>query len=1858
MKFFINTLLIFITLGNYAAAQTPGNDCASAPMYTINNTNSNTGSFTIYFDWNDYTSSETYNSSPKIERYPSWQYGGRDFWVTFNSGDIEYLQFSTSSDYFNIFSACGGEPLESIELGFTRKFYELQPNTTYYLQGVLQVNQESIQQTQNQLNDRTLTIGYQKVIDNNDCSSATNLALSLGQVSIERPEQLIGALYYSVQPSEEYYIRSPGISVRDNCNGSYLEAIGNYYKLDAGQNYILLVPRNENGRRIWIEVETAQQNIDCNNRISINLGEINNVNAGFYPYNEIFRGNSAFYEFVAPSSGAIIVSEEDVEIYQADCNNLVEYTPNRYKKIYGLIPGQIYYAIVSTDRVGEQFSISEIPSPVANNACDFATIISPSPTVVHSVDFINTSLSPKAGILSSLSVSDVWYELNASDPRSIIRYIQGSSTAKRIKLFRGSTCSSAQEVSNIYWSNLNQDQTLNTPSLNAGEKYFLNISSNFAGFNINSDIFEFSFEGATSSGNTPINDNCSNAIPYTSLPSGEPSLPETSIPFCNQQDSYLGNWWYTFTPITENSLITVPRSTTIFTGDCNSLMPVECFENSPRFPEEEGTKRIVLIPGQEYLISTPNPNFVLQTRANNDSGCDNATELVEVIRLTGIPNTTGNAYGINDPKFGCLSSSTWTDSWFRVNMTGNYNTLLLSSANSSLTYALYNDDCSNLTEIYCGSVSQFDQVKRLLLNQNQSYLLRIVGSVIPQNGYGYSFSQTPVENDDCSLAPEITIGETLALIDRNIAMTPSSPNFSCASEALDDLWKSFTAPASGKIYIERDNPNNSANYFTELYSDCNTPVPGSCQSYNLIYYENLNPSSTYYLRTSTTDDPEDQIFIYTEELNTNGDCSQALSLDIDDCITNTEGNSLGDDNGVWFKTTVPSSGAFTFRSNTDFFATIYAGDCANIQVYSSVSSQGNTLVEGIPVGEEVFIKIFKDQLFDFCLLNAFSEGSPNSFCEYSIELVNISNEECNVVNEVVIRDHRKNNTRISWYYFNATTPNMEVSAEILTRYLVIPRTWRIYDSCSGERIHQGLATGSISLTDLTVGQDYYLEIETEFSTIGDDSSQGCQGDNDASTCIDNLKKESRLDLAICIKENPIPAVNDLCADAISLALSDPNCSSSLQDSTNNAYDDFFDCNYGSKEVWYSFSANPDGGQNITVKLENNAVPLQVAVFEESCEGRQIVCARDSAIIVTKPGFNYYIAVSRTAEQENSSFQICVKELVINGSENNIGVDIDNPVVKLQVNGGISVGESDANLPGSIRYDGVDFQGFTAEGWKSFSQLNDLSILDQAKDNLGNHQAGQDLNLSGFNINQLADPEYDNDAANKKYVDEIALGIKSMIADSLNNVPDTSQFDAFRNGQLVQVDDPNSGGKEYELQWEANGDTVRVDVSELWDLWYNDLDNVVWTEYPVGIYTDSPEYDLDVAGTIQARDAYRLKSNGDVNAVLSLEPNNALTFDVGVIDVQSQTVPKIDFASLSSIGFTFDILNKRIGIGNSNPGAGLHLDKNSGTDYLRIDKNGTTETVIDGDGYLGIGISNPQKELDVEGTVQIKKNSSSGNPHLNLIEDGPDFVRLNMTNSTNSNIVIAALPSTTLANAKINFNIEGAGDVMTVAGNDRVGINDNSPDYTLDVEAQGGANPFRVGTSSASETYLKILSSGYAGIGGDPSSDLHVHHDNTVTENGLRIENNSSSNHWRMFVSSGGDLRLYNDTQNSHIGKFDYASGAYSTNSDRRLKDGISDLHFNWEKFMSLNPSNYYFKSDQKKRKQLGLIAQDVEKVYPEIVYKNEESGMYKMDYSGTGVIAIKAVQELKKENEILEQEIITLKKEMNELKQLISNLKN
>jgi len=90
-----------------------------------------------------------------------------------------------------------------------------------------------------------------------------------------------------------------------------------------------------------------------------------------------------------------------------------------------------------------------------------------------------------------------------------------------------------------------------------------------------------------------------------------------------------------------------------------------------------------------------------------------------------------------------------------------------------------------------------------------------------------------------------------------------------------------------------------------------------------------------------------------------------------------------------------------------------------------------------------------------------------------------------------------------------------------------------------------------------------------------------------------------------------------------------------------------------------------------------------------------------------------------------------------------------------------------------------------------------------------------------------------------------------------------------------------------------------------------------------------------------------------------------------------------------------------------------------------------------------------------------------------------------------------------------------------------------------------------------------------------------------------------------------------------------STGAWTSVSDQRLKTDVKPAKGNLEAALRLRPVTYKWRSDGADgSSHLGLIAQELRDVLPDMVAGDESRGMLTANYSGLSVVAIGAIQEL------------------------------
>jgi hypothetical protein len=378
-------------------------------------------------------------------------------------------------------------------------------------------------------------------------------------------------------------------------------------------------------------------------------------------------------------------------------------------------------------------------------------------------------------------------------------------------------------------------------------------------------------------------------------------------------------------------------------------------------------------------------------------------------------------------------------------------------------------------------------------------------------------------------------------------------------------------------------------------------------------------------------------------------------------------------------------------------------------------------------------------------------------------------------------------------------------------------------------------------------------------------------------------------------------------------------------------------------------------------------------------------------------------------------------------------------------------------------------------------------------------------------------------------------------------------------------------------------------------------------------------------------------------------------------------------------------DSKVGIGVAVPKLALDIKGDFGSDAgpTNLHLNGSTVSG-QSDGSLLLTASNGTIELGPDGVlthVAIGTNSPQGDTALDVHGGG---VALNKPIGSSAPYLSAFIRL--LGSELADFDdgilrIRSGGATVAFDGADNVGINTTSPNHRLDVS----------GDANVSST----LSAGSVGIGTTtPGRPLDVNGDANVAGNlragsanitgsltlggGIAVTNTSAAfiqllgskvldgDDFILHLWSGGSTVLFDGPNSDRVGVGQNPGGVYPASkldvvgdlrvrgniicagsigpgpSDVRLKRDIRPLEGALGKLLALRGVEFEWTHDEIARlrpgRQTGLIAQEVERVFPGWVRDDPATGMKLLGTQGFEALAIEALRELASRVEKLEQE--------------------
>jgi hypothetical protein len=248
------------------------------------------------------------------------------------------------------------------------------------------------------------------------------------------------------------------------------------------------------------------------------------------------------------------------------------------------------------------------------------------------------------------------------------------------------------------------------------------------------------------------------------------------------------------------------------------------------------------------------------------------------------------------------------------------------------------------------------------------------------------------------------------------------------------------------------------------------------------------------------------------------------------------------------------------------------------------------------------------------------------------------------------------------------------------------------------------------------------------------------------------------------------------------------------------------------------------------------------------------------------------------------------------------------------------------------------------------------------------------------------------------------------------------------------------------------------------------------------------------------------------------------------------------------------------------------------------------------------------------------------------------------------------------------------DGLLVEGTVGIGLVDPSLNFALDVSGNIGVRGSQILGSGASYITATapddgLLVEGTVGIGTtnpDVANLLHVS-GNTYVNGNIRVPDGGSifvgdgltpgDNRLRLHTVGNAsyldygttDLFIRNDSGNTAVTIYDnknmkvegeVEANSFNSVSDIRLKKDIVGINNSLEKVSQMNGVEYVLTNDSSNRKFIGFIAQDLEKVLPEVVNtSNDSDGIKSVSYSNITALLVEAIKELNTEVKYLREKL-------------------
>ena len=368
----------------------------------------------------------------------------------------------------------------------------------------------------------------------------------------------------------------------------------------------------------------------------------------------------------------------------------------------------------------------------------------------------------------------------------------------------------------------------------------------------------------------------------------------------------------------------------------------------------------------------------------------------------------------------------------------------------------------------------------------------------------------------------------------------------------------------------------------------------------------------------------------------------------------------------------------------------------------------------------------------------------------------------------------------------------------------------------------------------------------------------------------------------------------------------------------------------------------------------------------------------------------------------------------------------------------------------------------------------------------------------------------------------------------------------------------------------------------------------------------------------------------VNAASVDDVIEIVSFDVFSV---SDTVPASTGGTFNGgIAATTGTFSGDVGIGTTSPDAKAHIYSGTGGKTLVLENPNND--------YSGIEF---RANSLVEGRIKVANDgmhffSDTGTSSQTMLLNPSGNVGIGTTSPILGQLHVLASGT---SDASME-NVAHFGKNST----SRAGLQITANATLVDVgmQAQAGAGNLDLSFSSLAggsrNERMRINSSGSVLVG--TTSNIAANAKIFAKGSGVGIAlgyGTGSAEYRHLYMNSGdGAMYVFNNTNYANLS----ASGAWTNASDRRIKKNIVDIKYGLEDVLKIQPRSYQMK--EVSGDYIGLIAQEVEEIIPEVVSGDPEKQLT-LDYGSLVAVAFKAIQEQQTVIESLKTRITALEAE-------------